>query len=76
MHGPLRSEAILKYLSGSFEVVKPGTFVRCAVTRVEIAIEDLRYWSFERQEAYASAVIAAERARAARNGSTDSSPRT
>jgi hypothetical protein len=54
----MRHEAILRYFSGSFEVVKPGTFVRCAVTGAEIALEDLRYWSFERQEAYASAVIA------------------
>jgi hypothetical protein len=62
----MRHEAILRYFSGSFEVVKPGTFVRCAVTGAEIALEDLRYWSFERQEAYASAVIAAKRAEDAR----------
>jgi hypothetical protein len=34
--------------------VKPGAFVRCAVTGVEIPLDELKYWSVERQEAYAS----------------------
>lgn len=61
MHGPIRGEAVLRYLSGSFDVIRPGHFVRCAVTGAEIAIEDLRYWNHERQEAYASAAIAFQR---------------
>jgi hypothetical protein len=28
--------------------------VRCAITGAEIPLEELRYWSVERQEAYAS----------------------
>jgi hypothetical protein len=34
--------------------VRPGTFVRCAVTGVSIPLEELRYWSVDLQEAYAT----------------------
>ncbi|MCY4498843.1 MAG: DUF2093 domain-containing protein [Rhodospirillaceae bacterium] len=56
------SEAILRYRSGDFEIVMPGTYVRCAVTGERIPLEDLRYWSFERQEAYLNARAATRRA--------------
>lgn len=55
---PAGPEAELTYRSGSYEVVRPGTWVTCAVTGRAIAIEDLRYWSFERQEAYVDAAAA------------------
>ena len=32
----------------------PGAFVRCAVTGAAIPLEELKYWSVDRQEAYAS----------------------
>ena len=48
------SEAVLEYLDGDFRVVRPGAYVRCAVTDAPIAIEDLRYWNVDLQEAYAS----------------------
>lgn len=48
-------EAELRYLDGDFEIIKPGTHVLCAVTGQAIALEDLRYWSVARQEAYADA---------------------
>ena len=48
-------EARLHYLPGSYRIVTPGDHVICAVTRQPIALEDLRYWSVERQEPYASA---------------------
>jgi len=48
------SEAKLQYMDGDFRVLKPGAFVRCAVTGALIAVEDLRYWSVERQEPYAN----------------------
>ena len=35
----------------------PGAFVRCAISGKEIALDDLRYWSVDRQEAYADAEI-------------------
>lgn len=47
-------EAALDYGHGEFRVVRPGGFVRCAVTGVPIRLEDLRYWSVDWQEAYAS----------------------
>ena len=43
-----------KYLDGDFRVVRPGAFVRCAVTGVAIPLEELRYWSVDLQEAYAT----------------------
>ena len=54
-------EAVLRYRPGEFEIVSPGQFVRCAITGKPIALEELRYWSHEVQEAYASAEIAFQR---------------
>ncbi len=51
---PIPGEAEVKYLDGDFRVVRPGAFVRCAVTWVAIPLEELRYWSVDLQEAYAS----------------------
>ena len=53
-NSPTSGEAEVKYLDGDFRVVKPGAFVRCAVTGVAIPLEELKYWSVEQQEAYAS----------------------
>lgn len=46
-------EAELEYLNNEFRVLRPGGFVRCAVTGVAIKLEDLRYWSVDFQEPYA-----------------------
>lgn len=51
---PMAGEAEVKYLDGDFRVVRPGAFVRCAVTGIPIPLEELKYWSVELQEAYAS----------------------
>ena len=51
---PMPGEAEVKYLDGDFRVVRPGAFVRCAVTNVPIPLEELKYWSVELQEAYAT----------------------
>ena len=48
----LPQPASLHYGDGEFAVLKPGPFVRCAVTDRPIPLEALRYWSAERQEAY------------------------
>jgi hypothetical protein len=58
---PMSGEAELKYLDGDFRVVKPGAFVRCAVTGAAIPLEELKYWSVDRQEAYASPEVVAQR---------------
>ena len=57
----LKGEAKLRYLDGEFQVLAPGDFVRCAVSGEPIMLPDLRYWSVELQEAYATAEIAFER---------------
>ena len=45
-------EAQVRYLDGDFRVLRPGAFVRCAVTGEPIALEELRYWDVDLQEAY------------------------
>jgi len=57
----LKGEARVRYLDGEFQVVSPGDFVRCAVTGETIMLPDLRYWSVELQEPYASAEISLRR---------------
>jgi hypothetical protein len=47
-------EATLHYVPADFRVVTPGGFVRCAITGEKIMLEDLKYWSAQFQEAYAS----------------------
>lgn len=54
-------EARLRYLDADYQVVVQGDFVRCAVTGQPIRLEELRYWSVSRQEAYASAELATRR---------------
>lgn len=51
---PMSGEAEIRYLDGDFRVVRSGMYVRCAVTGAEIPLEELRYWSVDLQEAYAS----------------------
>ncbi|MFO1114950.1 MAG: DUF2093 domain-containing protein [Beijerinckiaceae bacterium] len=51
---PAAVEAEIEYLDGDFRVRKPGAFVRCAVTREPIPLEDLRYWNVDLQEPYSS----------------------
>jgi len=47
-------EAKVEFLDGDIRIVRPGAFVRCAVTGQPIPLEELRYWSVDRQEAYAT----------------------
>lgn len=49
--------ARLHYMANGFRLLSPGDHVLCAVTGAPIALEDLRYWSVERQEPYATAEI-------------------
>jgi hypothetical protein len=59
---PASGEAQLRYLDADYRVVRPGAYVRCAVTGATIPVEELRYWSVERQEAYAGPEAALARA--------------
>jgi hypothetical protein len=56
-------EARLRFLDGDFQVVVPGSFVRCAVTGAEIPLDEVKYWSVKRQEPYADATAALKRYR-------------
>ncbi len=51
-------QAKLHYLAGGFRVLVPGDYVVCAKSGEAISLEDLRYWSVSRQEAYATAELA------------------
>ena len=53
--------AKLHYGASTFRVLRPGQHVICAVTGEVIPLEELRYWSAEYQEAYASPEIATKR---------------
>ncbi len=55
--------ARLHYLAGTYRVMSPGDHVVCAMTGAPIPLEELRYWSVARQEAYATleASVKAER---------------
>jgi hypothetical protein len=57
MDGP----ALLHYGDGEFVVLKPGGHVVCAVSGRRVPLDALRYWSVERQEAYAGAHEALQR---------------
>lgn len=53
--------ATLLYGPNGFRVIRPGHFVPCAVTGEPVPLEELRYWSVDHQEAYASPEVAARR---------------
>jgi hypothetical protein len=56
-------EAVVEYLDSNMRVIRPGSYVRCAVTGEAIPLENLRYWSVPRQEAYISPEAVLERLR-------------
>jgi hypothetical protein len=58
---PMAGEAEVKYLDGDFRVMRPGAFVRCAVTGTPIPLEELKYWSVDLQEAYLSPEVVLQR---------------
>lgn len=54
-------EAKLRYLDGDYQVLEPGSYVICAVTGEKIELDDLRYWSVARQEAYVNGLVSYQR---------------
>ena len=50
--------AKLHYLANGFRVLVPGDHVLCALSGEKIPLDNLRYWSVARQEAYATAELA------------------
>lgn len=53
-------EAKIRYLDGDYQILQPGSYVMCAMTGETIPVDELRYWSVARQEAYASCAAALE----------------
>lgn len=51
-------EAIVEYGDAEFHVVKPGAYVKCAVTGAQISLKLLKYWNVDKQEAYIDAMAA------------------
>ena len=59
--GPGAGEARIRYLDADFQILSPGTFVRCAVTGKPIPLDELKYWSVARQEAYVDIAASMQR---------------
>jgi len=58
-HG--NGEAKIRYLESDFQVLTPGSYVTCAVTGKHIPLDELKYWSWQRQEAYVDAAASMAR---------------
>ena len=56
-------EAILDYQDGDYRIIRPGRYVVCGVTGEKILLEDLRYWSVDLQEPYATTDAVLQRLR-------------
>ena len=54
-------EARIRYLDADFQVLSPGAYVCCAVTGKTIPLDELKYWSVARQEAYVDAASSLQR---------------
>jgi hypothetical protein len=61
-----RGPARLRYLDAEFEVLVPGSHVICAVTGRTIPLDELKYWSVDRQEPYTDIYASAARERESR----------
>lgn len=54
--------AKLHYMANNFRLLSPGDHILCAMSGAQVPLEDLRYWSVEKQEGYASAQLSVEAA--------------
>ena len=55
MQNFFEGEAQIHYGDADFTIMQTGGYVRCAVTGEKIILNQLKYWSAERQEAYKDA---------------------
>ena len=60
--------ARIQYLDSTFRLLSTGDHVVCAVTGERIPVDELRYWSVERQEPYVDAQASLRAEQAATNG--------
>jgi len=54
-------EAKIRYLDADYQVLSPGSFVRCSLTGKAIPLDELKYWSVARQEAYVDVETSVQR---------------
>lgn len=54
-------EAHLEYGDADYLILKPGSYVTCAVSGDKIPVAQLKYWSAELQEAYRDGYAATKR---------------
>ncbi|MEP0941433.1 MAG: DUF2093 domain-containing protein [Rhizobiaceae bacterium] len=59
--------ANVRYAEADFQVLSPGNYVVCAITEKPIPLDELKYWSWQRQEAYIDAQSSVEAERNAGN---------
>lgn len=52
--------AKLHYMANNFRLLSPGDHVLCARSGEKILLDQLRYWSVARQEAYATADLSVQ----------------
>jgi len=52
--------AKLHYLANNFRMLSSGYHVLCAISGEKIPLDQLRYWSVARQEAYATPELATQ----------------
>ena len=55
MNNLFAGEAKIHFGDADFTILETGNFIKCAVTGEPIPLNQLRYWSAERQEAYKDA---------------------
>tara|TARA_B110000285_G_scaffold196350_1_gene227268 strand:+ start:307 stop:507 length:201 start_codon:yes stop_codon:yes gene_type:complete len=53
-----KKKAVLEYKPNTFEIIEEGDYVVCVISKKQILLENLNYWSVELQEAYYSPVEA------------------
>ena len=56
-----KGEAKVVFEDGNFEIIEAGDYVVCAVSGARVHLSQLKYWSVDRQEAYATPEAAMER---------------
>ena len=59
--------ATVRYAEADFQVLSPGNYVVCAITGKPIPLDELKYWSWQRQEAYVDAQSSVQAERQAGN---------
>ena len=53
-------EALIRYDTPEYHVLRPGDYVVCAITLDRIPLAEFKYWSVDRQEAYRDAPASLE----------------